>query len=224
MGTVINGKTVQGMCINGKTVRGACKNGVVFYEKATMSVSLTNLITNGSFESDTMSWSGSTIMNIIASTPGHGELGSAYARITQTTNQNTELYFLQSFTITIPSGQKYYIRCQAQDIGNNINCQLYNNTTPFDPVISKILTANTWELVDGIWTANTTSFRLRIRFNATGGAGTQGSRERTQCLDNVMLLNLTDSFGAGQEPALADIRAAVIAAGGYWDGAKTVLV
>ena len=39
---------------------------------------------------------------------------------------------------------------------------------------------------------------------------------------NVMMLDLTSAFGAGNEPDLETIRQLVVSAGGFWNADKTI--
>ena len=220
MGTAIAGQTVQGMCINGTVLKGACQNGTVFYKKATVSVPLTNLITNGSFESDISGWNGGgTFSRIAVPSPAHGEYGSYCAQSQQTVNGTVTIYIASGSAPVTVIGNIYYLRARTRYSSNGYAdvAQFRNNAATIGTSVT--MTLNTWALLDMLWTATNATLPLYIQF--TGGNGNQ---QRTVQADNAMLINLTTSFGAGQEPAIADIRAAVNAEGGWWDGAKTISV
>ena len=222
MGTAIAGQKVQGVCINGTVLKGACQNGTVFYKKATVSVALTNLIENGSFEDGGVSgWniSGGSISRVAVSSPTHGEFGSACAHIQQTVNGTVSISIASALVPTTVIGNIYYLRARTRYSSNGYAnvAQFRNNAALIGTSVT--MTLNTWALLDMLWTATNASLPLYIQF--TGGNGNQ---QRMVQADNIMLIDLTSAFGAGQEPALADIREAVNAAGGWWDGAKTISV
>lgn len=175
---------------------------------------LTNLISNGSFEADTTGWTGSLTLSRQALGVPHGEFGSWRGQNAGTVNG---AHWLQrSAALPVVSSRRYYLRARVATatatMGNIV--QFANTTTALTGAPSLTLTpVNSWQVYDMIWTANTASLTLRVNF--TGGSGNQA---RQGWLDNMMIIDLTDTFGAGNEPDIEDIREVVADGGGYWDG------
>lgn len=216
--TYIGGNAVSNLYAQGKKIRKAYKNGTLFYSR---NLILTNMIYNGSFETNTTEWSGSTTLTRIAKNPSHSEYGSYVGQVSGRTNGN--IYVQRSSAQTdFTSGRKYYIRSKVRSViaGYAYMIQYMNATTALSgSTITDISSGedNGWSIYDMIWTANTSSLRLRLNF--TGGIG---YINRTIQFDNIMIINLTEAFGSGNEPTLIDIRDIVNFNGGYWDGSLAV--
>jgi len=186
------------------------------------SVTLTNMLTNGSFETDTTGWAGSGTMTRLAiPTPGHGEFGSWCGQDAQTVNGAH--YLQRSAALAgFVSGHQYYIRSMVRystsGYGNIV--QYYNAATALaNGVAAFTMSAvNTWYLYDCVWTAPNSN-SLQLRFNFSNGNGNQA---RTAQVDNVMIIDLTAAFGAGHEPAT--VTMAAVLPDGYFDGTKVVEV
>ena len=185
-------------------------------------ITLTNLISNGGLETNSAGWTGSHTLTriVLPSALPSGEPGSQCGQVSGSVNG--AIYAQLSSAIAVAPGRKYYIRAQVRHSSSgyaNI-CGVMNNATPVSPSIATpVMTVNTWNLLDGIWTANSASLQLRL--NYTGGSGNQS---RTVQFDNVMVIDLTSDYGSGNEPALEDMRATVADGGYFWDGAKSVTV
>jgi len=227
MDTWTNGQKWTDAWIAGQKVSEIWRNGVKIYESVPYVPSqytLTNMLSNGSFEDSGVGitgWTGvATPTRIAVPSPVHGEYGSWCGQVSSSSNQNTIRYIARSSALSVVSGRKYYIRLQCRDTGNNLNWSLYNNTTAFSPAISGSLTANTWGLADGIWTANSSTLTFRIQFASTNNPNTT----RTHQIDNVMVIDLTTPFGAGNEPDAATMRSIIAANNGYWDGAQQIML
>lgn len=181
-------------------------------------ITLTNLVSNGSFETNTTGWTGSHTLSRQTLTPNHGETGSWAGQVSGSVNGAINVTV--SPAVSVVNGRRYYIRSQVKNVTNgyaNI-CQYMNNTTALAGIsATPTLTVNTWELYDGIWTANSTSLTLRLNF--TGG---NGNNNRTAQFDNIMVIDLTAAYGSGNEPSIEAIRSLVNNNGGFWNGSLEV--
>lgn len=165
------------------------------------SIHLANMISNGSFETNTTGWGGSHTLSRVALTPAHGESGSWAGQMSGSVNG--AIYAQLSTALTVTSGRKYYIRAQVKNASSgyaNI-IQFMNNATALAGFNTQTLTLNQWSLYDGIWTANSAALLLRLNF--TGGNGNQS---RTAQFDNIMVIDLTGSYGASKEPGISHLR------------------
>jgi len=187
--------------------------------QAVQPITLANLIANGSFEADTGGWtaSGGTFSRVAVPAPVHGEAGNWCGQVSQAVNG---AIYLTSGGFTAVSGHRYYLRAQVRYTTANYaqNVQLYNAGTALSPALSLANAAvNSWALLDGLWTANSSSLALRVQWS-----GSSGNQTRTGQLDNVMAIDLTACCGAGKEPDQAAMRGIVSGLGGYWDGAAQI--
>ena len=198
-------------------------------------VSLTNLVGNGSCEVNITGWNasqGSAAPTRLTPLPtAHGEFGIACAQVNGNVNYSAQSgankLSTQYANITVVSGRQYYMRAIARNTlpampvsGNSM--QFNNNGVDIGHAfVSLGASSGTWGLVDYVWTANTTTLGLRCQFSVTGASGNTAS---TFQVDNLMLIDLTAAFGAGNEPPGAVIRDAIDkhTQKGYWDGAATV--
>jgi len=187
------------------------------------SVTLTNLIVNGSFESNVNSWNGYYTDNKDAQgtvnptrqtvSPSHGETGGYCLQIGNKTQG--VVYTNPSAAINTIVGHKYYIKAQVKLRGVTAGvvsvCTAINGTSvPLrgaapPPLAEGLQTTNTsgWDLIDAIWTADITSLNLRFIFQTTAN---QGNNDVYGQVDNVVMIDLTQSFGVGLEPPLFGIR------------------
>jgi hypothetical protein len=177
---------------------------------------ITNMITNGNFATNTTGWNAShTLSRITTFDLPSGESNSGAAQ--NAGNVNGAIHITRSSALTVVNGRRYYIRAMVR---NNINgianiVQFMNNTTALTGMSTVTISNQTWTLVDFIWTANSNSLTLRI--NNTGGSG---NTARNMQITNVVVIDLTGNFGAGQEPNIATIRERVNAEGGYFEGSR----
>lgn len=169
-------------------------------------ITLTNLITNGSFEFNTTGWSAPTTITRPNVSPQHGEFGSSMAQVSYRTQR--PVYF-ETLGINIIREHRYYIRALVQSTAGETGCTLQNSSTSLGFSVSNI--SNRWVLLDGIWTADAVS--LVTRFAYTGASG---NTQRTIQLDNVVILDLTDSYGINNEPSISDIRQILTDNNGYF--------
>ena len=210
------------------------------------SINLTNIVTNGSFETNVAGWSGfmtnqqgtqSTLapIRVTNSTPPpvHGETGAWCAQI----GVKTQGLVYINPTTPIPTiiGHKYYVRARVSLRGSTVpgvttGCTVIHGTTvPVrgvalpPPLFDGLQTPNTtgWNLIDTIWTADIAGLNMRFIWQQTGNMGNNETYGR---LDNVVMIDLTEAFGAGNEPPLPAIRQGVLNTppNGYWDGTTVI--
>jgi len=213
MDTIFNGQKQRFAYVQGRRVKSLYKGGNKIYQREMMTVTLTNLIPNGSFETNATVWtpSGGSIARS-ALTPAHGEFGSWMGNLTFNVNGNTFITLNPAIPTVV--GRRYYIRSQIRHLNQSyqFGVSYLNNTTALTPAMSIAnMVFNQWNLLDGIWTANATSLALRIQFS-----GGNGNQSRSNVFDNIMVIDLTAAFGAGNEPSLAEIRQIVRDNGGYF--------
>jgi len=188
------------------------------------SYSFTNLVPNGSFESDATGWVAGSNNNAINLSiarqtpiiaPGHGEYGSASGycngQINFSAQSGVNKAASQTSNITVVSGRKYYIRAQCRvnisASGFTGDSFQFSNAGVDIGHSFTIVGANVFGLVDFIWTANTTTLGLRLQAAVQGLSGNTAAQ---WWIDNVVVMDLTTPFGAGNEPPLAAARQAVL--------------
>ena len=220
-GSMFNKGKWAGARAKGLKVKGAIKNNVVFYRAESQAISLTNMIPNGSFETNTTGWAGSgTLSRIAVPAPVHGEFGSWCGQNAHKVN-GAHYIQLSSALSGIVSGRKYYIRSRVRfainGYGNVI--QFYNaaNALANGVTAYTMPAVNTWYVYDALWTAPNAN-NVQLRFNFSNGSG---NNDRTGQIDNIMMLDLTTAFGAGNEPDAATMKT-LIENEGYWDGTKVI--
>ena len=200
-----------------------------------MQVSLTNILPSGSgsFEASVTGWvagQNNTAIPLsiarVALSPTHGETGSWMGQVSGNVNfsaqSGVQKAACQLNNVTVVSGRKYYIRAQARiatPVTSN-SAQFSNNGADIGHSFVTIGNSS-WGLIDYIWTANTVTLGLRIQFSAEGLSGNTATSFQ---VDNVMVIDLTAAFGAGNEPTAAAMRESVYnyAQRGYWDGSTAI--
>jgi len=214
-------------------------------------IALTNLITNGSFEVNVNGWSGFLTNNQNAQStlaplrvtpplaPRHNEYGIAAAQMG--TKTQGVVYMNPAANLGAIVGHKYYIRSQIRlrgttpgvvSVGTIVNALdpvTGANIIPIRGIVAQVpletglQTTNStdWVLIDAIWTADTALFNPRWIWQTTANSG---NNELYGQLDNVVIVDLTATFGAGNEPPLFAIREGVISysQSGYWDGTADI--
>lgn len=208
--------------IQGRRVSSIFKNGQQIFNYVPKSYSLTNILSNGGFETNVTGWTsnfgGAQPTRIAVPTPVHGEVGSWCLQNTGTING---AHYVQLTTAqAITNGNRYYVRARVRfstaGFGNIMT--FMNAATALAEIDAPTLTVNQWTTIDGIWTANAATLQLRVNFS-----GGNGNQLRTAQVDNVMLINLTTPFGS-DIPELNALKSAIFNVGGFWDGTNTVLV
>ena len=211
MSTFTSGQQWRNAFVEGQRINGAYQGGVHFYERVATNVSLKNIVPNGSFETNTTGWTGSGTLSRIALPVSHGESGSWCGQNSHRVNGAHSI--LLSPGLSVVSGNQYYIRARTRFTSNGYGniVQFQNNATNIGAAVT--MTVNQWSLLDCIWQANSSTFPLRLNF--TNG---NGNTDRTAQCDNIMVINLTAAFGAGNEPDALSMRSFIASKGGYWDG------
>ena len=207
---------------------------------------LTNVVTNGSFETNVSGWSGfmtdnrnvqSTLAPIRVPNgtppPVHGETGSWCAQM----GVKTQGLIYMNPSVPIPTilGHKYYVRARVSlrgytDPGVTTGCTVIHGTsvpirgvTLPPPLFDGLQTPNIvdWNLIDCIWTADISPLNMRFIWQQTGNMGNNETYGR---VDNIVMIDLTEHFGAGSEPPLFAIRQGVLNAppNGWWEGTTEI--
>lgn len=168
-------------------------------------VPATNLLINGDFSNGTVGWlsnnSTNTVSNGVLSNIGNGTIHYPYV---------TQL-------LTIKAGDKYYVRQRfrvANSACNLIELKLNNNIFyhRFTPI------ANVWNDYSAVVTATSTSGTFRIHHVYADSATANGKEMQ---LTNPIVINLTATFGAGNEPTAAGMDALLSAFPNSWfDGTQ----
>ena len=209
-------------------------------------IDLTNIVTNGSFETNVNGWSGfmtngqgtqSTLapLRVANNTPApvHGETGLWCAEMG--TKTQGLVYINPTTPIPTIAGHKYYVRARVSLRGSTVpgvttGCTVVHGTgVPIrgvalpPPLFDGLQTPNIvdWNLIDTIWTADIFGLNMRFIWQQTGNMGNNETYGR---VDNIVMVDLTEHFGAGSEPPLFAIRQGVrnVPPNGWWDGTTTI--
>jgi len=209
---------------------------------------LTNIVTNGSFEENVIGWNGFMTDNRNAQSslapirapnntplPAHGETGSWCAQM----GVKTQGLVYINPTMPIPTilGHKYYVRARVSLRGYTVpgvttGCTVIHGTgVPIrgvalpPPLFDGLQTPNIvdWNLIDCIWTADISPLNMRFIWQQTGNTGNNETYGR---VDNIVMVDLTEHFGAGNEPPLFAIRQGVlnVPPNGWWDGTAEIIM
>lgn len=168
------------------------------------SVSLTNLVTNGSFTSKT----GWTDNDYGTSTVADNEISmTAWAAYGGTSQA----------TVTMTSGRKYYVCEWLYGASNQIIFYVYDGTTLTQTSHSG---GGSYEFLSAIHTAGQTNASSRYAcFQDQRSSGfTQMKAKYASCID------LTSAFGSGNEPTKAQMDTLMTQFANNWlDGTKTAI-
>jgi len=210
-------------------------------------IQLTNKITNGSFIANINGFSGfqtnnqnaQSVLNptqVTPLAPVHGEYATGALQIGGKTQGL--IYVNPTTNLGAIVGHKYYIRSQVRLRGatagtvsactvvnavnpaNGTNAIPARGTTALTPFVNGLqsLVTTSWQLIDAIWTADTVNWNPRWVWQQTANSGNSDLYGQ---LDNVVVIDLTADFGAGNEPPLLAIRNAVLdytPTSGWWEG------
>lgn len=219
MPAYITGNELLHAYAHGNTVQALYKAGVRVWNRPS-GITLTNLLTNGSFDTNTTGWTGSHTLARTTPTQAHDETGSDWVG-RNNGNVNGTIHVQRSAAQPVTTMRVYYIRAQCRfTVAGYANVvQFYNNTTALSNGITSMSLpgVNQWGLYDGLWTANTSSLTLRLQFS-----GGNGNNARACEIDNVMMFDLTDTFGAANIPTIEQMRDLVATGEYYWEGAKSL--
>ena len=190
--------------------------------KADLADSLTmeNLITNGDFSQGTEGWSysggtPSTSENVCSIT-GDGS-GSTIRAFQVVSNYNWVL------------GDVLFVKITSKAVGgdaDNISTSLRENSGT-GTIVGSALTSS--PLMEGVWSnqtftvTNSTASGTAVGFNLTYGFGTPENQvEKIVSVKNAIIINLTDTFGAGNEPTEPEMNEIIELLGGWFNGEITV--
>lgn len=171
------------------------------------SISLSNLISEGSFENRITGWESLyTDINITTDTEGYINNCAKFNVIAnpQYPNNNMVLYYFNNTTIFI-EGHVYYASCMckastATNIGILVND--INNTSRYWLLYDSKKTVNdSWTLLSGRGTAQATNTTANKPYIGVSFESVTASQ--SIYLDEVQLFDLTAMFGAGNEPSKA---------------------
>lgn len=177
-------------------------------------VSATNLLKNGDFAAGTSQWGAVggtlTVEDKIATATGNGG-GTAISVTTAATNR-----------LKTSVGDKVYLWCRAStpDSGaQRLGLHLYHVAAQLPAKQQEAPTAGSWYTLSGVvevaptWTTQDLDVRVLSQWSSTAAA----SGKRTQAQE-VLALNLTALFGAGNEPSTPEVDAMVTELGGWFAG------
>ncbi len=102
-------------------------------------------------------------------------------------------------TLSVTNGNKYYVLARVQTLNNQLECQFYKGVSPFTTITSLFHSGSgNYETLSAIGTATESASNYNLRFinRATSGWADVNIKE-------VMIVNLTTTFGAGNEPTKA---------------------
>jgi len=156
-------------------------------------VCLQNLVSNGDFRNGTTGWGtqGSTISttNDIMSVVGDG------------TNRNPNIW---GGLPTGVVGHTYYARLSAMVTNSNTQfVAIYCQTLASMPIVVNTPLANTWYTTSAITTSTTNGYPYFSIYNYYADAPTASGK--VMQVKNVLAIDLTASFGAGNEPTQAQM-------------------
>lgn len=149
---------------------------------------LENLIENGDFSDGTVGWS---------LFRGYNSLEVAQGELIATKN-TTNSIINSALNIEGKSGYKYYVQVKVKsDKAVSLNCYLRTSTTIVSTISSQITMTDEYIKHTGIITLNenVTNAGLHLRTISATNA------DATITMKEVSLINLTQTFGAGNEPS-----------------------
>ena len=153
---------------------------------------LTNLVTNSSFEESNLSWTAEGSTNELSITEDTSKSGTSSAHFETSDDTNNKLK--QSITLT--QGHIYYVSENIylnNTISGSASFNIYlNDSNDYGNVSFNSLANKKWKVVSSYFTANAGG---NYTFNALNISDTNSIY-----LDNVMLIDLTQDFGSGNEP------------------------
>lgn len=175
--------------------------GTVAYSKLNkfLDFNIQNLIRNGGFDSGTTGW-----------TAFRGTIDVVDGKLRFTDNSNnTEHYATQAIQTPPVEGHKYYAKVELEHGGcMKLYCKRSDGAyREWQIKSSSIIT------IESVYATPEWFVRLYGRLGTYTGTG------ESYEFDNIMLIDLTEAFGAGNEPTLEEIEDIIAEQGGYWEGA-----
>jgi hypothetical protein len=206
-------------------------------------VSLTNILTQGSFETTTTNnWitgRGANAATRLTPIPtAHSEFGVACGQLNQQINYSsggsTNKCSFHYSPFNVIAGRIYYMRALYRCDTNNETA--FFSTTNWANGIGAAPTSffgmawgptgiGNWNFIDLRWTApSNASIPFSIQMN---NLGMNGNNPVIAQIDNVMFIDLTEAFGAGNELSIGGIREIIenntqSGGRGYFDGTITI--
>ena len=181
--------------------------------------SLTNLLANGGFESNTTGWTTASyslgLVALSTLSPSHGGPGTQVMGITGSANADVQATYTAVSGLTV--GRKYYLSAWVRTGNTNVTgAQWYNNTTA---IAGSNITfgQNAWTRMSYVWTSTATSFTPRVFFTRANG-----NNAKLAYVDNVMMIDLTASYGAGNEPTATVMDSILTGSYSFFDGTWVV--
>ena len=166
-----------------KTPDGAATGIATVQRLKGKSVVWNQLVQNGDFSDGTTSWSGS----LTNRTVNDGVMTAV------SNNTNTDGYINQVIK-TIP-GHKYLLSVYAQSPDSSVlRCRIFTNGSYTEFIANTTLTTS-WVRYTGIGVAQSSGT------GATNGMYLAVTKEKTALFKNICLFDLTQMFGAGNEPS-----------------------
>lgn len=187
----------------------------------TLAPKLTNLINNGSFENGlTNGWTYADLSSygIASSSPKFGSKNLAVA----CDASKTEGFAFQN--VKYISGHTYYVSFYAFSSRQFTMDVYFPLLSPYYPsaigLTYSSANLNTWTQMSAVITTNSEipsqTAQIRIDFN-------NNKTDLNAWMDGVILIDLTETFGAGKEPDKATMDAIIQANGGWWDSSLELM-
>ena len=228
MKTMKAGQLLDNVAVAGNKVRKASKGGEVFYYKPTI---LTNILPNGGFETNIAGWFSNCpgMARVAQPIPIHNETGSWVGRVSGNFNasqggpEGNRMHITITPNLPVVEGHIYYIRGLMRKGDTTTTAVEIHDGVPTSTVITPIISfteipiVDIWHRFDALWMADTNSFQLSM--HVLHASGQDGTRQRVLWFDNFMVIDLTQSYGAGYELRNINlVRQIVSNLGGYWNG------
>ena len=187
----------------------------------TFAPKLTNLINNGSFENGLLNgWTYADVSSygIASSSPKFGSKNLAVA----CDPEKTEGFAFQN--VKYISGHTYYVSLYAFSGRQFTMDVFFPLINPYYPTSGKLYYSsanlNTWTQMSAVITTSSEipsqTAPIRIDFN-------NNKTSLDAWMDGVVLIDLTETFGAGKEPDKATMDAIIQANGGWWDSSLELM-
>lgn len=123
--------------------------------------------------------------------------------------------------ISVISGERYYLRAKVKSSTNLMRLYLQQGVSPYTYVGSDIRThtgSGNYEIMSGIIIAQSSLSNVKVRI-----ADTRTSEWTENEVDDVSLINVTATFGAGNEPTKEQMDELMkVIPNQWWDGELTL--
>ena len=167
---------------------------------------LTNLIKNGSFESNANSWTLTGATTIVST-------GAKFGTKALYHNGTGAVVDYAGQPIPVKAGHRYIFSAWIKNL-SNVGAAIDVSTK--GSILIPPSTDYTYGSVEYVATANeVVNFVVGWHNAVSNGGGVW--------VDGVMLLDLTEAFGVGNEPSKAEVDASIQTNGGWWDSDLSIL-